>query len=336
VTDKAIVLRRSLSSRDGEAIVPNSSAVAPIAVVNFQMRMIDRLLCCLVLFLAITAVPVPSAHAAQTCPFISAKELAGAMPALKWSLISNQDGRGCIYSAGRGDTMMLTVFRNPDKDRAKELYATFVKTLSERMPLSAVADIGDEGQRGTTEASAQRQEASIVALSGDYILQVSVYPTGRRADDALLGPLTQVARVAIGNMSKTSERFGDCEWLTAADADGFLDTSTLQVQRTGAGSCMMFDREANTMVVAVISTTRDTAISMMNRPGPCQHVAIPELGREAFGEHSCTKGNGNAVNIFVWKNGKQASILFAPVKPHPESGSVEHLKTIAARVYGKL
>jgi hypothetical protein len=258
------------------------------------------------------------------------------MPALKWSLISNQDGRGCIYQGGRGDTMMLTVFRNPDKDRAKELYATFVKTLRERMPLSAVSGIGDEGQGGTSAADAQRQEASVLALSGDYILQVSVYPIGRRADDALLGPLTQVARVAIGNVTRTSERFGDCEWLTAADADGFLDKSTLQVQRTGAGSCMMFDREANTMVVAVIATSRDTAVSMMKRAGPCQHVAIPELGREAFGEHSCTKGNGNAVNIFVWKNGRQASILFAPVKPHPESGSVERLKAVAGRVYGKL
>lgn len=299
------------------------------------MRMIDRLFCCLVLFLAIAALPVLPAHAAETCPFISAKELAGAMPALKWSLISNQDGRGCIY-AGRGDTMMLTVFRNPDKDRAKELYATFVKTLGERMALSAVSGIGDEGQRGTTAAGAERQEASVVTLSGDYILQISVYPIGRRADDALLGPLAQAARVAIGNVTKTSERFGDCEWLTAADADGFLDKSTLTVQRTGAGSCMMFDREANTITVAVIATSRDMVISMMKRTGPCRHVAIPELGSEAFGEHSCTKGNGNAANIYVWKNGRQASILFAPVKPHPESGSVERLKAVAARVYGKL
>ncbi|WP_240535235.1 hypothetical protein [Bradyrhizobium sp. YR681] len=258
------------------------------------------------------------------------------MPALKWSLISNQDGRGCIYQAGRGDTMMLTVFRNPDKDRARELYATFVKTLGERMPLSAVAGIGDEGQRRTAAAGAQRQEASIVTLSGDYILQISIYPIGRRADDALLGPLTEAARIAIAKVSKSSERFGDCEWLTPGDADGFLDKSTLQVQRTGAGSCMMFDREANAMTVAVISISRDTVISMMKRAGPCTHVAIPELGGEAFGEHSCTKGNGNAVNIFVWKNGRQASILFAPVKPHPESGSVERLKAVAGRVYGKL
>jgi hypothetical protein len=51
---------------------------------------------------------------------------------------------------------------------------------------------------------------------------------------------------------------------------------------------------------------------------------------------SANSGNANAVNIFVWKNGKQASILFAPTKPHPESGSVEHLKAVASRVYGKM
>ena len=122
------------------------------------MRTIDRLFSCLVLFLAIAAVPVLPARAAETCPFISAQDLARAMPALKWSLISNQDGRGCIYQAGRGDTMMLSVFRNPDKDRARELYATFVKTLGERMPLNAVAGIGDEGQGGTSAAGAERQE----------------------------------------------------------------------------------------------------------------------------------------------------------------------------------
>ncbi|WP_407115427.1 hypothetical protein [Bradyrhizobium sp. LMG 9283] len=275
-------------------------------------------------------------RAAETCPFIGAQELARAMPALKWSLISNQDGRGCIYQAGRGDTMMLSVFRNPDRDRARELYATFVKTLGERMPLNAVAGIGDEGQGGTSAAAAERQEASVVALSGDYILQISVYPIGRRADDALLGPVTKAARVAVANVSRSSERFGNCEWLTAANADGFLDKNTLTVQRTGAGSCMMFDREANTMTVALIATSRDTAVNMMKRTGPCRHVPIPEFGREAFGEHSCTKGNGNAVTIYVWKNGRQASILFAPVKPHPESGSVERLKAVAARVFGKL
>ncbi|WP_283817141.1 hypothetical protein [Bradyrhizobium agreste] len=42
------------------------------------------------------------------------------------------------------------------------------------------------------------------------------------------------------------------------------------------------------------------------------------------------------MNIFVLKNGRQASILFAPVKPHPESDSVERLKVVAAQVYGKL
>ncbi len=300
------------------------------------MRIVDRLFSCLVLFLAIAAVPVHPVLAAETCPFISPQELAGAMPTLKWSLISNQDGRGCIYQGGRGDTMMMTVFRNPDKDRARELYATFIKTLGERMPLNAVSGIGDGGQGGTSAAGAQRQEASVVALSGDYILQISVYPIGWRADDTLLRPLTEVARVAIGNVSKTSERFGNCEWLTAADADGFLDKSTLMVQRTGAGSCMMFDRAGNTMVVAVIAISRDTVVSMMKRTDLCKHVAIPELGNEAFGEHSCTKGNGNAVNIFVWKNGRQASILFAPVKPHPESGSVERLRAVAGRVYEKL
>ncbi len=184
------------------------------------MRTIGRLFSCLALFLAIAAAPVLPARGAETCPFISAKELAAAMPALKWSLISNQDGRGCIYQAGRGDTMMLTVFRNPDKDRARELYATFVKTLAERMKLSAVADIGEEGQGGTTAGGAERQEASVVALAGDYILQISVYPSGRRADDALLGPITEAARVAVANVSRSSERFGNCEWLTAADADG--------------------------------------------------------------------------------------------------------------------
>ncbi|MDQ8731271.1 hypothetical protein LPJ38_08170 [Bradyrhizobium daqingense] len=300
------------------------------------MRTLDRLLSCLALFLAMAAVTALPARAAETCPFISAQELARAMPALKWSLISNQDGRGCIYQAGRGGTMMLTVFRNPDKDRARELYATFVKTLGERMKLSAVAGIGEEGQGGATAAGAERQEASVVALSGDYILQITVHPTGRRADDALLGPLTEAARIAVGNVDKSSERFGNCEWLTAADADGFLDTKTLTVQRTGAGSCMMFDREANTMITAVITTSRDTAVQMMKRAGPCKHVTIPELGSEAFGEHSCTKGNGNAVTIYVWKNGKQASIVFAPVKPHPQSGSVERLKAVAGRVYGKL
>jgi hypothetical protein len=51
------------------------------------MLTIDRLLSSLVLFLAIAAAPVLTAAAAETCPFISAQELARAMPALKWSLI---------------------------------------------------------------------------------------------------------------------------------------------------------------------------------------------------------------------------------------------------------
>jgi hypothetical protein len=99
---------------------------------------------------------------------------------------------------------------------------------------------------------------------------------------------------------------------------------------------MIFDGSANTMIVAVIATSRDTQVNMMNHNGGCKHVPLPEFGREAFGEHSCNSGNTNAVNIFVWKNGKQASILFAPTKPHPESGSVEHLKAVASRVYGKM
>ncbi|MGY4624341.1 hypothetical protein [Bradyrhizobium sp. USDA 4486] len=118
------------------------------------------------------------------------------------------------------------------------------------------------------------------------------------ADNTLLGPVTEAARVAIGNVIKTSERFGDCEWLTAADADGFLDKSTLQVQRTGAGSCMMFDREANTMTVAVIATSGDTAIGMMKRPVPAstwrspssavkRSASIPAPGQRQRRQHLC-------------------------------------------------
>jgi hypothetical protein len=216
------------------------------------------------------------------------------------------------------------------------LYAQFVKTLGERMPVAPVSGIGDETQAGTTAPNAVRPEASIVALSGEYILSLSVYRSGRPADDTLLKPLTEVARRAIGNVGATSEKFGSCEWLTADDAEGFLDLGGLTIQRTGAGSCMMFDGSANTMVVAVIAMARDTQVSMMSRKGGCRHVSLPELGREAFGEHSCNSGNTNAVNIYVWKNGRQASILFAPTKPHPESGSVEHLKAVASRVYGKM
>jgi hypothetical protein len=300
------------------------------------MRIMCRLVSCLVLLFPIATAPAGPARAAVTCPFISDQQLTGAMPAARWSLISNQDGRGCIFQGARGDTLMLTVFRNPTADRAKELYATFVKTLGERMPVNPVSGIGDATQAGTTTPDAVRPEASIVALSGEYILSLSVYRSGRPADGTLLRPLTEVARRAIGNVGATSEKFGSCEWLTADDAEGFLDPSTLTIHRTGAASCMIFDDAANTMIVAVIATSRDTQVNMMNRNGGCKHVPLPELGREAFGEHSCNSGNTNAVNIFVWKNGKQASILFAPTRPHPESGSVEHLKAVAGRVYGKM
>jgi hypothetical protein len=296
-----------------------------------------RIMCCRVfcvlLLLAIAAAP---ARAAVTCRFISDQQLAGAMPAAKWSLVSDQDGRGCIFQGERGDTLMLTVFRNPTTDRAKELYATFVKTLGERMPVIPWSGIGDESQAGRTVPDAARPEASIVALSGEYILSISIYRSGRPADDTLLKPLTEVARRAIDKVGTTSEKFGSCEWLTADDAEGFLDRSTRTIQRTGAGSCLIFDGAANTLMVAVIAMSRDTQVNMMNRNGGCKHVPLPELGKEAFGEHSCTSGNANAVTIYVWKNGKQATILFAPSKPHPESGSVERLKAVAGRVYGKM
>ena len=144
------------------------------------------------------------------------------------------------------------------------------------------------------------------------------------------------APCAIGNVGASSERFGGCEWLTADDAEGCLDRSTLTIKRTGAGSCLIFDGAANAMVVAVIEMSRDTQVNMMNRNSACKRVPLPELGREAFGEHSCSSGNTNAVNIYVWKNGKQASILFTPSKPHPESGSVKRLKAVAGRVHGKM
>jgi hypothetical protein len=294
-----------------------------------------RIMCCLVpcILLLLAAAHGGLARAAVTCPFISDQHLAGAMPAAKWSLVSNQDGRGCIFRGAQGDTLMLAVFRNPTVDRAKDLYATFVKTLGERMPVAPVSGVGDEAQAGTTTPNAARPETSIVSLSGEYILSISVYRAGRPADDTLLRPLTEVARRAIGNVGATSEKFGGCEWLTADDAEGFLDRSTLTIQRTGASSCLIYDGSANTMMVAVIAMSRDTQVSMMNRNSGCKHVPLPELGREAFGEHSCNGGNANAVNIYVWKSGKQASILFAPSKPHPESGSVERL---AGRVYGKM
>jgi hypothetical protein len=287
----------------------------------------------MVLLVAMAAGP---ARAAVTCRFVSDRELAGAMPAAKWSLVSDQDGRGCIFQGGRGDTLMLTVFGNPTAERARELYDTFVKTLGERMPVAPVSGLGDQAQAGITTPKATRPEASIVTLSGEYILSISIYRSGSPPDDALLKGLTEVARRAIGNVGLTSEMFGGCEWLTADDTKGFLDHSTLTIQRTGPGSCLVFDGAANTMMVAVVAMPRDTQVSMMNRNSACKHVPLPELGREAFGEHSCSSGNTNAVTIYVWKNGKQASILFAPHQPHPESGSVDHLKAVAARVYGKM
>jgi hypothetical protein len=300
------------------------------------MRIMCRLVSCFVLLLAIAAAPQRPARAVETCPFISDQQLAGATPGTKWSLISNQDGRGCIFQGERGDTLMLTVFRNPTAERAKELYATFVKTLEERMPVVPWSGIGEEARAGRTVPDAARAEASIVVLSGEYILSISINPSGRPTDDALLKPLNEVARRAIDKVAVMSEKFGGCEWLNADDAEGFLDRSTLTIQRTGAGSCLMFDGAANTMMVAVIAMSRDTQVNMMKRNGGCRHVPLPELGKDAFGEHSCSGGNANAVNIYVWKNGKQASILFAPTKPHPESGSVEHLKAVAGRVFGKM
>ena len=162
----------------------------------------------LVLLPPMAVAPAAPARAAETCPFISEQRLAGAMPAARWSLISNQDGRGCIYQGARGDTLMLTVFRNPTADRAKELYATFVKTLGERMPVNPVSGIGDATQAGTTTPDAVRPEASIVALSGEYILSISIYRSGRPADDTVLKPLTEVARRAIDKVGATSEKFG--------------------------------------------------------------------------------------------------------------------------------
>jgi hypothetical protein len=165
---------------------------------------------------------------------------------------------------------------------------------------------------------------------------MSIYGSHGPADAALTTPLGDLAGRAIANVAATSERFGQCEWLTADDADGFLDRNTLTVQRTGANSCLIFDGAANTMMVAVTATSRDTQLSMMQRAGGCTRVPLPELAKDAFVEHSCSSGNANAVSIYLWKNGRQAWVLFAPTKPHPESGSVEHLQAVASRVYSKM
>ena len=288
----------------------------------------------LAILIAIAAT-VP-ARAAEKCPFITEQQLAGAMPGTKWSLISNQDGRGCFFQNNRGDTLLVAVFRNPTSDRAKELYATFVKTLRERMPVLPVVGVGEDANAGVTPPNAERQEAAMVSLAGEYILQINLYRTGRPAETTLFQPMIEMAQQAIGSVRATSEKFGGCEWLTADDAEGFLDRSTLTIQRTGAGSCLMFDGAANTMMVAVVAMSRDTQANMKAHGGGCQQVPLPEFGKDAFGQLACSSGNTNAVSFYLWKNGKQAWILFAPTKPHPESGSVDHLKAVAGRVLGKM
>jgi hypothetical protein len=77
-------------------------------------------------------------------------------------------------------------------------------------------------------------------------------------------------------------------------------------------------------------------MNLKGRESGCQHVALPEFGKEAFAEHSCKSGNIHAASIHVWKNGKDAWIVFAPAKAHPESGSVSRLTEVAARVYRKM
>jgi hypothetical protein len=307
----------------------------PIATQQFINGQSMRLLYNLAILIVIAIAPVPSAYAALKCPFISDQQLA-AETLERWSLVSNQDGRGCIYTGEHNDTLMLVVFRNPTAERAKELYATFVKTLGERMTVSPVSGLGDDAQGGATTGNPARPEAAVVTLSGDYILQINLYRSGQPVDEMLVKPLTALARHAIGNVTATSEKFGGCEWLSVDDAVGFLDRDTLTIQRTGTNSCMMFDSTANTMLVAVVSMSRDTQVNMRSHNGGCRNVALPELGKDAFGEVSCTSGNTNRVSIYLWKNGRQAEIVFAPTKQHPESGSVERLKAVAGRVLQKM
>ncbi len=280
----------------------------------------------------------PGAAADEGCPFVSVKQLAAALPGNSWMLRSSQDGRGCIFTDESGGTLMLSVFRNPSAGRAKELYETFRKTLSERMPISLVPGIGDETQAGATGAAPKggRPEAAVLSLSGDSIVAVSLYLSSQPAEAALIKPLSELALRAIGNAGRTSEGFGRCEWLDPADADGLLDLSALTVQRTGANSCMIYDGSSNTLMVALTETAADTVTAMKARDGGCMHVALPEFGKEAFGEHSCKSGNIHAASIHVWKNGRDAWIVFAPAKAHPESGSVSRLKAVAARVHSKM
>jgi hypothetical protein len=269
---------------------------------------------------------------------MSVKQLAGVLPEKSWMLISNQDGRGCIFMNESGDTLMLSVFRNPSAGQAKELYETFRKTLSDRMPISLIPGIGDETQGGATGpvSKAGRPEAAVLSLSGDAIVSVSFYVSSQPADAALTKPLAELARQAIGNAGQSGESFGRCEWLEPADADGFLDQSTVTVQRTGVNSCMIYDGSSNTLLVALTETGSETVMGLKARDGGCQQVSLPEFGKEAFGEHSCKSGNINAASIHVWKNGRDAWIVFAPVKAHPESGSVSRLKALAARIYSKM
>jgi hypothetical protein len=280
----------------------------------------------------------PAAAANQGCPFVTVKQLAGALPGKSWMLISNQDGRGCIFMDESGDTLMLSVFKNPSAGRAKELYESFRKTLSERMPINLIPGIGDEAQAGATDAApkAGRPEAAILSLSGEAVVSVNFYVSSRPADAALTQPLSELARHAIRNAGQSSERFGKCEWLEPADAEGLLDRGTVTIQRTGANSCMIFDGSSNTLMVALTETASDTVMTMKTRDGGCQHVSLPEFGKEAFGEHSCKSGNIHAASIHVWKNGRDAWIVFAPPKAHPESGTVSRLKSVAARVFSKM
>jgi hypothetical protein len=95
------------------------------------LGILDMRKCIVLSFTALLAIMMApgSSGAAVRCPFITDQQLTDATSA-RWSLISNQDGRGCIYTGENNDTLMVVVFRNPNADRAKELYATFVKTLS--------------------------------------------------------------------------------------------------------------------------------------------------------------------------------------------------------------
>jgi hypothetical protein len=291
-----------------------------------------------ILPLLVTALMGPAAASTEGCPFVSVKQLARTLPGLSWMLISYQKGESCVFTDESSDTLILAVFRSPSAGQAKELYETFRKTLSERMPFSPTPGIGEETQAGVSgaEAKAGQSEAAVVSLSGRYMVSVNFYIASGHAGTALIKPLAELARQAIGKAGQTSESFGRCEWLTTADTDGFLDPSTVTMQTTGANSCMIYDGSSNTMMVALTEMSSDTVMAMRARDGGCQHVPLPEFGKEAFGEHSCKSGNINAVSIHVWKNGRDAWIVFAPAKAHPESGSVSRLRAVAARVYDKM